>query len=321
MFDCIVGNPPYQKNDGGAFASAIPIYQYFVISAINQNPYYLSIIIPARWYTGGKGLDEFRDKMLNDNRILEIHDYAGENQCFPNVRITGGVCYFLWKRNYCGVCIVTNHNQNNTISIMKRFLLENNVEIFIRVNEAVSILRKVGVLSQSSFADIISTRKPFGLTTNIKGKPYSKDSDIKLYGYKFISYISKDDIKQNHNWIDKYKVMVSYAYGETNPYQIINKPFVAEKNSACTETYLVINPTNDIHIAENIVSYLKTKFVRFLISLLKNTQHATKYVYQFVPMQDFSKSWSDEELYKKYSLSQEEVDFIESRIKPMDIET
>lgn len=319
-FDVIIGNPPYQLSDGGAAASAIPIYNLFVEAAKKLNPRYVSMIIPSRWFAGGKGLDSFRNGMLNDRHLSKLVDYPVSKECFIGVEIKGGVCYFLWERDYSGLCEVTTIRGTEK-SILLRELLENGTSTFIRYNEAVGIYRKVNSKKEKPFAGLISARKPFGLSTLDKGKKSAKAGTVKVYGNKSISYLDRDSIEQNIQWIDKYKILISYAYGagEDFPHQIINKPFVVEPNTACTETYLVIGPFDDKNTANNVLSYLSTKFLRFLVLLLKNTQHATKSVYQFVPMQDFSKPWTDEELYAKYGLTEDEIAFIESMIKPMDI--
>jgi eco57I restriction endonuclease len=321
-FDVIIGNPPYQLSDGGAQASAKPIYDQFVQQAIKLQPKYLSMIIPARWFTGGKGLDDFRDQMLNDRRISEIHDFPNSSDCFTGVTIEGGVCYFLWEEGYRGDCLVTTHEKNNLTSEMKRPLKEIGLETFIRYNQAAHILRKVRKDSFEKFNSLISPRKPFGLSTTDKGSstPYKDPANnVKLYQNKAITYIQKQNIPFNRELIDTHKVYISYAYGMGNqkPYQVINKAFYGEPNSCCTETYLLIGPFPNKSICENVISYLETRFVRFLILLIKNTQHGTKKVYELVPMQDFSKPWTDKELYEKYQLTQAEIEYIESMVRPM----
>lgn len=319
-FDVIVGNPPYQLSDGGASASALPIYHKFVQQAKKLNPRFLTMIIPARWYSGGKGLDDFRDEMLEDTRIRKIIDFPKSNECFPSVEIKGGVCYFLWDREDKGDCqIITNRNGNS--SSMTRPLKEKGLNTLVRYNEAVSIIHKVKKFQEENFSQLVSARKPFGFSTDFKNFEVSKvENSIKIYANKIIGYVKKNLITQNIELIGKHKVCITRAYGagEDFPHQILNKPFYAGDNSCCTETYLVIGPFKNESISHNVISYINTKFFRFLVLLLKNTQDATKKVYKFVPMQDFNETWTDEKLYKKYGLSQEEIDFIESMIRPMD---
>lgn len=319
-FDVIIGNPPYQLSDGGNGASAKPIYHLFVEQAKKLKPRYLSMIIPARWYAGGKGLDEFRDKMLHDSSIRRLIDFFDSNECFPGIDLSGGVCYFLWDRDYHGNCTVESHISHK-ISLKTRSLLEHGADNFIRFNEAISVLEKIQSKKEISLSTLISSRKPFGLETNIALEPQSISHDMILaYSFGRRGYVSLSKIIQHQEWINKIKVCTSYAYGERGdfPYQVIGKPFILPEHSCCTETYLVLSTFENLDEANNLCSYLMTKFVRFLILLRKNTQHATSKVYQFVPMQDFSKPWTDEELYQKYDLSQEEIDFIESMIKPME---
>ena len=325
-FDVIIGNPPYQLSDGGdnkentrTRGGAIPLYHKFVQQAKKLNPRYLTMIIPARWFSGGRGLDEFRDEMLMDSRIANIVDFPASSECFPGVEIKGGVCYFLWERDYKGDCEIKTIRGENT-SILQRPLLEKNSNIFVRYNEAISILRNVNSKTADSFKNLVSTQKPFGFRTFFKGKSKPFSDSIKIYINKGVGYVSIDEINQNQSWVTEHKVYITMAYGagEDFPHQIINKPFYGEQYSCCTETYLVIGPFVSEIIAKNVISYIKTKFFRFLVLLRKNTQHASKSVYQFVPTQDFSKPWTDEELYKKYGLDEKEIDYIESMIRPME---
>jgi site-specific DNA-methyltransferase (adenine-specific) len=310
-------------SDGGAQASAIPLYHKFVQQAKKINPKYLIMIIPSRWFTGGRGLDDFREEMLHDTRLQKIVDYFDSTECFPGVDISGGICYFLWERDnrgyYCE--IVSIHSGQKTI--MERPLLEQNNDTFIRFNEAVSIVRKVSKLKEKKFDEIVSSQKPFGLRTYVLGSPEMESNSIQLYANrnicKEIGYISRTEITENKQWIDLWKVYISAAYGERGsfPYLVLGKPFLGEPNSCCTETFQVIGPFETEIYSQNVIKYISTRFFRFLVLLIKNTQHAPKRVYSLVPIQDFNEEWTDEKLYKKYDLSPDEINFIESMIRPM----
>lgn len=319
-FDVIIGNPPYQISDGGHSASAMPIYHKFIQQAMKMNPRYLCMIVPSRWFAGGKGLDDFRDEMLKSKKIKEIHDNPISEDVFPGVGIAGGVNYFLWEKDYEGECLMKTYEKGECISEMKRPLKEEGLDTLIRYNEAIPILKKVQAQQEKNFSEFVSTRKPFGLSTSIKGKKEPFEDAAKIYVNGGIGYIKKEEVLQNEHWIDNHKVYISYAYGIMNifPNQVFNKPFYGEPNSCCSETYLVIGPFRDKNRCENVISYMKTKFFRFLILLIKNTQHATKRVYQFVPQQKFDKPWTDKELYKKYGLTEEEIAYIEKMVRPME---
>lgn len=317
-FDVIIGNPPYQLNDGGGTgSSATPLYQLFVNQAKKLAPHYLIMIIPSRWFSGGKGLDDFREDMLTDKRVETLVDYFNSSDCFPGVDLSGGVCYFKWNRDYNGDCKITNIRNKQTIE-MTRPLLENGTSSFVRFNQAIPILRKVRALQETSFEQIVSPRKPFGNMS-----PYKTNignSMLKVYAYPENGYIDKEQILQNKEAINSYKVFIAKAYGERGdfPYLVIGKPFVGEKFSVCTETYLMIGPCSTSNETENIISYMRTKFFRFFVLFKKNTQNAARGVYSFVPLQDFSHPWTDEQLYRKYNLSSDEIAFIESMIRPME---
>jgi len=320
-FDVIVGNPPYQLSDGGFGRSASPIYNKFVHQAKKLNPRYLSMIIPARWFSGGKGLDNFRAEMLVDERIRKLFDFPNSSDCFPGVDLSGGVCYFLWDRDNKGLCDVTTIIEGKASS-MTRSLLETNTTIFIRYNEAVSILRKVTAKEEKPFSELVSSRKPFGFATNYNGftKNKTKGKSIQYFTYNKTGFVEKKDIIRNLDWAEKYKVFISMAYGEriSSSYWVLGKPFLGKPGTCCSETYLVIGPCKSKKQSENIISYIRSQFFRFLVLLNKPTQHATAKVYQFVPTQDFSQPWTDEKLYKKYGLTKDEIAFIESMIRPME---
>lgn len=320
-FDVIIGNPPYQLKDeeDEKRASASPIYHYFVRQAKKLNPDYLVMIIPSRWFAGGKGLDDFRDEMLKDRHMKEIHDFTNAADCFPGVEIKGGVNYFLWKKSHQGDCLITTYENGKQIDEpMIRPLQEKGCDVFIRYNKAVSILRKVMDKNEVSFNSIISSAKPFGLRTFVKGntQPYAQGKSIKLYQNGGTGYFLRENILVNRSWIDKEKVIMPYAVGSGDSKTDYVKAIYAGAGSACTETYLVVGPFDDKKTCENVMSYINTRFFHFMLTLKKNTQHATKRAYEFVPIQDFSKSWSDKELYTKYGLSKEEIAYIEEMVLP-----
>ncbi len=315
-FDVIISNPPYQMNDGGNGASAKPIYHLFVEQAKKLRPRYLSMIIPSRWFSGGKGLDRFRNTMLHDRSLTTIHDFVDASDCFAGVEIKGGVCYFLWDRDNKGNCKIIRHECGQIVSTSFRPLLERNTDIFIRYSEAIPIINKIKNVTTHYFSEIVSSRKPFGLSTDFSD--FDKDGNIKVFANKQVKHLSANHIiPKNSEWIQKYKLFFPKAIGSGNMREDWLKPIIGEPNSICTETYVVAGPFEDKNTVKNAYTYTQTKFFHFLLGLAKITQDATNRVYQFVPMQDFSKPWTDEELYAKYNLTQEEIDFIESMIKPM----
>lgn len=330
-FDVIVGNPPYQLSDGGGEgASAIPLYHRFIEKSIKLNPRYLTMIVPARWYSGGKGLDDFRDKMLHDQRISVIHDFPETDMCFPGINIRGGVCYFLWERDHEGHTTVVNHSSVSGENTATRALLERGATAFIRYNKAVSILNKVQSFGEETYDNRVMARNPFGIPSNFEdyknGDP--EEGDIVLYrsrrgssADKVVS-VERRYVQKNHGLIDKIKVLVSKASpgGDEYPHAVFSMPLVGVENSVCTETYLIIDTPGSIDEANNLIAYMKTKFFRFLVSLIKNTQNIAKGCFAFVPVQDLSIEWTDALLYEKYGITAEEIEFIDSMIKPMGAE-
>ena len=318
-FDVIIGNPPYQMSDGGLGGSATPIYDKFIKSAKRLQPRYLSMIIPSRWFTGGRGLDQFRKDMLNDKRITKLVDYPYSSECFPGVEIKGGICYFLWEKNAHGKCEVTNiEGDKKEISV--RNLNEFGDTNFIRFSMAEKILKKIKTEEHKTFDSLVSFQRPFGLRTYVKGDETKSAGSIPLYTNKGLRYIDSKKVEKNHESLGQSKIFISMAYGagETYPHQIINKPILAEPGSACTETYLMIGPFINKKQTKNAMNYMKTKFFRFCVFLIKNTQHSARNVYKFVPIQDFTKEWSDETLYKKYNLDEKDINFIDSKIREME---
>jgi len=319
QFDVIIGNPPYQMSDGGNSASAMPIYQLFVEQAKKLNPRYLSMIIPARWFGGGKGLDDFRRETLNDDRYRVIVDYENANECFAGVDIAGGVCFFMWDRDHRGLCnVVTICNGQRTETIRKL----NEFGTFIRRAEALHIVQKVLAKKEKLMSDIVSSSKPFGLRTYVR--PQEK-GDIKLRWQNGEGPYKRSEITVGVEMIDKWKVITSYVGydhagnpGKDGKRKVFNKIDILPPGTICNETYLVINSFKTKNEAENMVGYMKTMFFRFLVSQLMFSHHITKTAYQFVPLQDFSHPWTDEMLYKKYDLDKDEIAFIESMIRPME---
>ena len=321
QFDVIIGNPPYQLSDGGAQASATPIYNMFVSQAKKLNPRFLCMIIPSRWFGGGKGLDGFREEMIGDNRIRILHDFLNASDCFGNgVEIKGGVCYFLWERDNPGKCIVVTHNAGSVKEQDPRYLKEKGSDVFIRYSEGVSIYHKVLGFNEITIDSIVSSQKPFVLRKYVHGRNMPFPNSIVLFERGGIGYIEQNEIQKGNNLVDKYKVYISAAYnaGDTYPHQILGKPLFGDINTCCTETYLVIGPFASSSETYNVMTYIQTKFFRFLVMLKKSSQHAAASVYSFVPLQDFSHPWTDEMLYKKYNLDKDEIAFIESMIRPME---
>ena len=321
-FDVIISNPPYQLSTGGSGVQATPIYNRFIMQAKTLKPRYMSMIVPARWFSGGFGLESFRNEMLNDNSLREIHDYPEASDCFSGVQIKGGVCYFLWDRDNKGDCTVYTHRGNEVSVPETRPLLEKGCNTFIRYNEAVDILHKVWEVDGNlpTMDTIVSSQKPFGLGTKFKGEYDNPGANrIKVYGSAGTAYTLKTNIEKSWAMVDKYKVYIPAAGSGSDafPHPILGKPFFGDKNTACSETYVVMGPFDTKEECENVMKYISTKMFRFLIMLKKPTQHALKGVYSLVPILDMSKPWSDEELYDRYKLTKKEVMFIDNMIKPM----
>ena len=318
-FDVIIGNPPYQLSDGGNGASASPLYHRFVRQAQKLKPRYLTMIIPSRWFGGGKGLDDFRREMLNDNHIRVLVDYENASDCFPGVDIAGGVCYFLWDRDNPGLCDVVNVRNNETMHSVRAL---NEFDTFIRHDQAASIVRKVCAFGEPMMSNMVSSSKPFGLRTFVRPQ---ESGDILLRWQNGEGPYRRDEITVGRELIDKWKVITSYVGydhagnpGKDGKRRVFSKIDILPPGTICTETYLVVGSFDTEQEAKKLVAYMKTLFFRFLVAQCMYSHHITKEAYRLVPIQDFSQSWTDEKLYAKYGITDEEIKFIESMVRPME---
>ena len=319
-FDVIVGNPPFHVEDNGHNASATPIYQLFVEAAIDMNPRYVLMITPSRWFGGGKGLDKYRDRMLKDRRIQQLVDYPKLYDGFPGVKIRGGVSYFLWNGEYNGPCTVQTMWDGKPVGeSVARYLDAYNV--LVRRNEAISILKKVRAKAEPTLDSRVSAGKPFGFRTFFHGVAKSEGlvDPVKFYGSQKLSWVGRAEILQNEAWVDQWKVLMSAVQGTSAAVEtmFLGKPVIAAPKSACSETYVVAGLFESSAEAEWYAAYLRTRFVRFLVSLRKSTQHATRDVYAFVPDLPLEQQWTDKTLYKRYGITVEEIEFIESQVREM----
>lgn len=320
QFDVIIGNPPYQMSDGGNRNSASPIYQLFVNQAKKLNPRFLVMIIPSRWYCGGRDLKDFRNDMLNDGHVSLIYDYKRGADCFPGIRAGGGICYFKWERDYhSNEMDFIAHGEN--IRIRKK--IEFGLDFFIRDNIARDIVEKVMRVDDVMMSSRVWAQKPFGFRTNYTD--YYLTGEVKLYTKQEKSgfaYVRKAEIQKNVEYVGQWKVVTSRSTSvpEEDNGQVLrmSQTFIAEPQSVVTESYVVIDTFLSKEEAENCMSYVKTKFLRFLCQPTIVSPDVSNRTFDLVPLQDFSHPWTDEMLYEKYGLSEDEIAFIESMIKPME---
>lgn len=278
------------------------------------------MITPSRWFNGGKGLDKFREEMLSDNHITKLVDYQNAKDCFPGVSIGGGVNYFLWERDREANCEIKNIISGRTVSAVRSL---SEFPQFVRYNDAVEIIHKIRSISTDSIVRVISSRNPFGLATNVRGMP--EQGTLVLYSSQDRGYIERNSILQGQQYVDKWKVMISRVTCEhagepdkTGMYKVLSTIQLLSPGEVCTDSYIIAYPTEEKCQAQNFYRYLQTRFVRFLILQTVSSINLSREKYEFVPMQDFSKSWTDEELFDKYHLTDEEVAFIIAMIKPME---
>lgn len=319
QFDVIIGNPPYQLSDGGYGTSAAPIYQHFVEKALELDPRFAVFVTPSRWFAGGKGLDDYRKKMLSDHRMHDIVDYPKLYEAFPGVKIRGGISYFLWDRDYDGPCTIQTMWDGQPVGEpVARYL--DAYDVLVRWNAAVPILEKVRAKHESTLDARVSTRKPFGLATNFKGKSTGAHmtDPVKLYANQRVEWTERSTLLINESWVDDWKVLMTRVQGTSAAVEtkFLSKPIIAGPGTACTETYLVAGHFDNKVEAKRYAMLLSTRFVRFLVSLRKGTQDAPRNVYAFVPDVPLDRDWTDELLYERYDLTDDEIEFVESQVAP-----
>jgi len=337
QFDVIIGNPPYQLDDGGFGASALPIYNRFVDQAKALEPRFLTMVIPSRWFFGGRGLDDFRKAMLTDNRTRRLVDYPDSRDVFQKVDVAGGICYFLWERDNPGGCAVLAHEPGAPPTEVVRPLLEDGADIFVRSNNAIPILRKIFAVERQTgterfelpearrFDVQVSSQKPFGLRTFFRGvDTRSERNDLLVIQSGGRAWTARSEIASGVDLIDKWKVFTSKSSSEhagqvdkNGQRRVLSLSGVIPPGSVVTETYILLGAFDNEEEARNCYSYVITRFFRFLISVRSSAQDLSRSAYSFIPIQDFTRPWNDHDLVEKYRLSQIEVEYIERLIRPM----
>ena len=321
-FDVVISNPPYQLSDGGSAGGAIPIYQKFVEQAKKLNPTYLTMIIPSRWFAGGRGLDEFRNTMLNDDSIETLVDYPKSRECFAGVDIAGGVCYFLKKKGYHGECHFVSVSQDKASTRSRKL---NEFDVFIRDNIGIDIIHKIQSKHKRFMREIVEPVSPFGLRSFTRGESTPFTNCVTVISSAGRGYLNRNEVKKGLDIIDKYKVCVGYLNpdraGVNNASDgkssVTTKINIYKPGEVITETYIVLGAFDTLEEAKNCASYIQTSFARFLVLLTLSSMHITKLNFQFVPLVDFSKTWTDDELNEMFELTKEEVNYIDSLVRPI----
>jgi site-specific DNA-methyltransferase (adenine-specific) len=318
-FDVFIGNPPYNKLDGGAGVSAVAIYPHFVDAAKKSNPRYISMIMPAKWYNGGRGLDEFREAMLHDKQVRTLFDYVDTHDCFPSVDVAGGVCHFLRDRAYDGLCDFVSCRANSKQTTTRNL---GESEVLIRHQQELSIISKIQKENTTYLNSIAYSQKPFGLRTYVKPL---EEGDIKLRYNAGIGPYKSELVNVNKELIYKWKIITSRLTGEhagetdkNGQKKIFSVLEILEPGTICTETYMLLSAFDNKDECVNMFQYLKTRFVRALIAMATSTQQMSRANFRFVPIQDFSRPWTENDLYEKYKLTDPDIKFIETMIKPME---
>lgn len=321
QFDVIIGNPPYQMKGGAGGTSDSSIYQLFVQQAMRLEPRYLSMVVPSRWLAGGRGLDDFRKTMLSGGHLRQLIDYPSASDVFPGVEIKAGVCYFLWDASFAGDCDVTTVRGDETVGPMQRDLSE--YDVFVRDGRAISILHKIQKHQEPSINTILTRDTAFGLASNFDDFQQKQSvGTIPLYYIRRmkrgVGFIKQASVTKNSKLLDKWKVLVPEAYngGDTLPHQILGKPLVAASPSACTQSFMFFYLESE-KAARSVQSYYTTRLFRFLVAQRKITQHALHSTYSWVPLQEWDTAWTDEALYKKYGITEDEQEYIRSQVRPM----
>jgi site-specific DNA-methyltransferase (adenine-specific) len=322
-FDVIIGNPPYQLETAGHGRQAKPIYHLFIEQAKKLSPSYLIMITPSRWFTGGMGLDSFRDKMLNDSKLKFLVDYSNSKDCFPGVSISGGVSYFLWEREYAGKCFFTNIHNGKSNTVKRRL---NTHSILIRHNKAFDIINKVEENKEKSLSEYVSPINVFDLPSSFRGVKKSGKQDVKILHSKGFGFISRQNLTKGLELINKFKVVVSRTIsehagepGKEGTYKVFSKTLLLKPGEACTHSYLVVAAFDEKLTAESCLSYLRTKFVRFLILQTISGIDLSKGKFDLVPVVEFDKNYCDELISELFQLTTDEVEFIDSLIKPFEV--
>jgi site-specific DNA-methyltransferase (adenine-specific) len=329
-FDAVVGNPPYQETTGGGSEQAVaatqakPVFNQFVNQATELNPKYISMIIPARWYAGGIGLNEFREKMLHDRRISRLVDYSNSKDCFPTVDIAGGLCYFLWENNRDADCTVINHVGNET-TVSTRSLDEFS-DMFIRSNQAISIIHKVRAKAAEFMDQYVQPIDAFGFPSKARGNEEYTEGSITLIHSQGTGYIQRDEVKKNVDMIDKYKVTIGIlvpSNGEVGidpekGFKSITMPRILAPGEVTTFSYLVLNALDTEQEAIAFKNYMLCKFTRFMMRVTYSSMHISRANFVFVPAMDFTRQWSDTDLYNYFELTADEIALIEKTMRPME---
>ncbi len=319
-FDVIVGNPPYQMELGES--SDVPLYNLFIEQSIVLNPKFITMVIPSRWMAGGKGLGDFRARMLADKRLRKIVDFSLMASVFPgSVDFEGGVCYFLWNRDSPGPCDFIHHVGDKALPSTGRHLDE--FDVLVRDSRSLSILRKVRSRGDSSLHELVSGQTPFGILTNFEDyrEKLKRDGDLKLVvtegGTRTEKWVDPKWVTRGHNLVKRWKVLVPKAYGERGavPARVLGPTYLAGPQTVCTQTFLAVGPFRTKAEAESVERFLATRFARFLISLRKITQDAGRGTYAWVPQLDWGRDWSDADLAKRYGLTNEEQEHIAAMVK------